>query len=162
MFQLCFAHYFLCLCPLWHMVSCPWCKCQAVGRKSTAERKKVDQQKKLYGTSFSANKLTFHQVLLHVPFTFIGLRPCSITKVLTGVDYPNKSCGPRAGVNQRTGMQKGLPEGQHWPGLEPCPKSAWQPPPWHWTFPSAAHIFPLLLPVLSLSPIVSSCCSLVF
>ncbi|TNN51129.1 hypothetical protein EYF80_038650 [Liparis tanakae] len=45
-----------------------------------------------------------------------------ITKVLTGADYSNKSCGPRGGVTQRTGMQKGLPEVQQGPGPEPCPE----------------------------------------
>lgn len=109
------------------VVSHSWYKQRAVVRKQNIEQSKVDEKEKLGETPFSANKLTFHQVPLHIPFTFIGLSPCSITKVLTGADYSNKSCGPRGGVTQRTGMQKGLPEGQHWPGLEPCPKDGWHP-----------------------------------
>lgn len=90
----------------------------AVVSKSKAKKakhggeEKWTEKEKLRETPFSANKLTFHQVLLHVPFTLIGLSPCSITKVLTGADYSNKSCGCRGGVTQRTGMQKGLPEDQ--------------------------------------------------
>lgn len=61
---------------------------------------------------FLSVQLTFHQVLLHVSFTFTGLSPCSITKVLTGADYSNKSWSHRGGVTQRTGMQTGLPEVQ--------------------------------------------------
>lgn len=76
------------------------------------ENGKERTKRKISETPFSANKLTFHQVLVHFPFTFIGLNPCSITKVLTGADYSNKSWGRRGGVTQRTGMQKGLPEGQ--------------------------------------------------
>lgn len=86
-------------------------KQRAMGRKQNTEKKEWTKRKNSE-TPFSANKLTFHQVLLHVPFTFIGLNPCSITKVLTGADYSNKSCGRRGGVTKRTGMQKGLPEGQ--------------------------------------------------
>lgn len=83
-------------------------------RKTQSEEKtKRTKREKLWRTPFSANQLTFHQVLLQVPFTIIGLSPCSITKVLTGADYFNKSYRTRGvGVTQRTGMQKGLPEGQ--------------------------------------------------
>lgn len=102
-------------------------KQRAVGRKQNIEwkeeqkgtKRKTNSQGLLSGQT---NKLTFLQVLLHIAFTFIGLSPCSITKVLTGADYYNKSCGPRGGVTQRTGMQKGLPEVQQGPGPEPCPE----------------------------------------
>lgn len=62
--------------------------------------------------SFRCKQTYFSSGAITRPIHIIGLRPCSITKVLTGADYPNKSCGPRGGVTQRTGMQKGLPEGQ--------------------------------------------------
>lgn len=65
--------------------------------KRERKKEKWTKREKVAETPFSANKLTFHQVLLHVPFTFIGLSPCSITKVLTGADYSNTSSAPEEG-----------------------------------------------------------------
>lgn len=81
-------------------------------REPWGERQKNRQKGKNPEFPFSANKLTFHQLLLHILFTFIGLDPRSITKVLTGSDYCNKSCSHRRRVTKRTGMLKGLLEGQ--------------------------------------------------
>lgn len=75
-------------------------------KKQTSERK---------SQVLFQGKRTFHQALLRVSFTLPGLGSCSRTKVLTAADYSNKSRSFRGGVTQRTGMQKGLPEGPEWP-----------------------------------------------